>query len=256
MRTRLLHTVGLGLLALTFPLAHAEWLGPGEYPIRGKYVGTLPCTDCAGIWTEINLADGGNDTGEGYGAFVITERFSGGAHGGDTTTTHGTWLTTKRSTGMSQTGTLELRGEKRDGETPMIWHFYCDHGRSLRLLDARGDEFARSKKSTLQRVIPPPRPEFGPLTEMDNGAVLSARVGDVFEVALPAASLSDSRSAWTMKQPVSNCVVLISVAGTGADNAFSTVFRLRAAAQGSIRVEFPNARNSMRIVAFTFDVRR
>ena len=83
-----------------FPLqpARAYLVPPGEYPIYGTYRGVLPCADCVGTWTELILVDLGTnpfEPGQGSGTFTMTERFTGGVHGGASVSTHGKWSTIK-----------------------------------------------------------------------------------------------------------------------------------------------------------------
>lgn len=118
--------------------ARAYLQPPGEYPMGGTYRGVLPCTDCVGVWTEVILVDLGTDPfepGQGSGTFTMTERFTGGTHGGASIKTHGKWLTLHPD-GFGA-GTIELRVEGQDGKPLTRRRFYCDHGRSLRLLDSK-----------------------------------------------------------------------------------------------------------------------
>jgi len=224
--------------------------------MEGKYIGVLLCADCAGVWTEVTLEDSGADWGEGSGTFVMTERFTGGAHGAANITTRGKWSTLNWVKNENYTGTIELRGGESDGHTRTPRHFYCDHGRSLRPLDDNQGGQSWLSPAELERVIPPPRPLFGPVTEAQRDAILQGQIGDVFEIALPASSLQDSRSAWKMKPSASPVVALELTHGRGAQNVFTTVFQLKAAAPGKVRVEFQNSQNPERTVTFTFQVTR
>jgi len=246
----------IALIFFASNFAHASALPPGQYGMRGKYIGVLLCGDCAGVWTEVTLEDPGGNWGAGSGTFVMTERFTGGSHGAANLTTRGKWTTVDWVKNESYTGTIELRGDDLDGRTPPPRYFHCDHGRSLRLLDSNRDDLNSLKPIQLQRVIPPPQPIFGPVTEAQHNAILQGQIGDVFEVALPAASLKDSSSAWTMKQPASGTIALESSSGSGAQNIFAEIFRVKATGPGKIRVEFQSALNPQRTVAFTFEIAR
>ncbi len=124
----------------------------------------------------------------------------------------------------------------------------------LKLLDAVGNPIA-SLNDTLQRVVPPPRPEFGPLTEAESHAIVMGQIGDEFEIALPARP-SDTLTAWTMVPPTSQNMTLETMYGgtlftlTGE---FS-FFILKAAAPGRTTVEFRSLKNPVRTVPFSFDI--
>ena len=61
-------------------MAGASILPVGEFGMDGRYLGSVLCQDCAGIWTEITLVDVG--PGSGNGTFVMIGRFTGRVHGG------------------------------------------------------------------------------------------------------------------------------------------------------------------------------
>lgn len=103
---------------LPFQPARAYLVPPGEYPIYGTYRGVLPCADCVGVWTEVILVDLGTnpfEAGQGSGTFTMTQRFTGGVHGGATITTHGKWSTIQPD--EFGAGTLELRGRGAGRQT-------------------------------------------------------------------------------------------------------------------------------------------
>jgi len=50
--------------------AIATLLPLGVYEMRGTYVGMLPCSNCAGIWTKVTLEDPGVNAGQGSGKFT------------------------------------------------------------------------------------------------------------------------------------------------------------------------------------------
>ena len=170
MRMRSNYLVCFALLLLFCHWTYAALFGPGQYPMGGKYVGVLPCAHCAGVWTEVTLIDPGPNLGSGFGTFVMTERFTGGVHGGATVTTRGLWSTVKRDD--NYTGTLELRGERLDGNEAAPRYFYCDHGNSLRMLDSARHELSDKKSAILQRDVPSlsvMQPVPGPVTKAESG---------------------------------------------------------------------------------------
>ncbi len=251
---RTVRTFGLGLALslLTMWYAQATGLRFGDYPMRGEYAGVLLCSDCAGVWTEVTLDDPGVNAGQGSGTYVMTERFTGGIHGGSTVTTRGTWSTVDRDKVDPYTGTLELVGAERNGEVPARRMFFCDHGRSLRLLKMGDLAVAVSERVTLQRVTP--IPPFGPLTEAASHDTAVGRVGDTFEIDLPAPSGGATLTAWTLHKPSSRSVALETVEGSGNGNAFISVFLVKCVAPGNTRLAFRSATDPPRTISFLFHV--
>jgi NlpE N-terminal domain len=242
------------LIFLPFQPAGAYLVTPGEYPIHGTYRGVLPCADCVGVWTEVILVDFGPfEPGQGSGTFTSTERFTGGVHGGASITTHGKWSTIKWD-GFGA-GTIELRIEDRDGKHRAPQRFYCDHGRSLRLLFSKTNEIVFNRQDTLERVIPPPLPQFI-LTDRDNNAPIIGRVGDAFQIDLPT-TLAHENNTWVMKQPVSRSMALEGQLGSGIlpDHATTTFF-LRAIAPGNVRIEFQRVKGPSMMLASSFEITR
>lgn len=214
----------------------------------GHYEGVLPCVDCPGIWTEVTLVDHGPNAGNGSGTFAMTQRFTGGRHGGATITTQGTWSTIEWVKGQEYTGTLKL--EPRDGASTVPRYFYCYHGLMLQPLHIVAPR-------PLERVIPPPRPQFGPLTQATSNTQVAAKVGDLFEVALPATTLMNSMTSWSMIRTKSGNIALNEHYGGsefGLTGVYS-VFVLKATAPGSAIVTFGSTADPARTVTFTFRVR-
>ena len=244
-------TVALWLLAPG--RVDATYSALGDYPMGGTYAGMLPCSDCGGIWVEVTLSDMGPDLGDGKGTFVMTQRFTGGVHGGTIVTTHGSWFGT--FTDPRYTGNIALIYTTPEGTQAPALYFYCDHGRYLRLLPERSPDFGfavqRGGFSMLQRVLP--RPRFGPLTEQDSRGTIFARVGDEFTIVLPAASSDATLTEWTVNQPAQG-VVVEGVYGSGNGTTFSSNFSLRAAKPGRVQLVFRSADHPGRTVTFSFDV--
>jgi hypothetical protein len=110
----------------------------GDYEMRGKYQGVLFCSDCPGVWTEVTLEDSGPNLGIGRGAFVMTERYTGGIHGGETVVTTGQWL--------------ELRAATKNAQPR---YFRCEGGRRLTEANADGTLVTvHMPQNALTRVIP------------------------------------------------------------------------------------------------------
>jgi hypothetical protein len=240
---------------LTFHPARANLVPPGEYRIAGTYRGVLPCADCIGVWAEVILVDLGMnpfEPGQGSGTFTMTERFTGGVHGGASITTRGKWSTIQPD-GFGA-GTLELRVESRDGKLLAPRQFYCDHGRSLRLLDSNPNVVVFNRPDTLERVIPPPRPQFW-VTERENNKPIMGRVGDTFQVDLPTTLQTHSFDAWVMKQPTSQNIALEAQQDSSILPARpTTTFLLKAISPGTVRIEFQRVKGPSMKVSFPFQI--
>jgi hypothetical protein len=240
---------------LTFHPARANLVPPGEYRIAGTYRGVLPCADCIGVWAEVILVDLGMnpfEPGQGSGTFTMTERFTGGVHGGASITTRGKWSTIQPD-GFGA-GTLELRVESRDGKLLAPRQFYCDHGRSLRLLDSNPNVVVFNRPDTLERVIPPPRPQFW-VTERENNKPIMGRVGDTFQVDLPTTLQTHSFDAWVMKQPTSQNIALEAQQDSSILAARpTTTFLLKAISPGTVRIEFQRVKGPSMKVSFPFQI--
>lgn len=243
------------LMFISLQPARAYLVPPGEYPIHGTYRGVLPCADCVGVWTEVILVDLGTnpfEPGQGSGTFTMRQRFTGGSHGGATITTHGKWSTIQPD-GFGA-GTLELRAEERGGKPLAPEHFYCDHGRSLKFLSSKSNQPIFDRPDTLERVIPPARPQFV-VTERNNNVPIIGRVGDTFQVDLPT-TLADVLDTWVMKQAISKSIALEGQSGSSVnDNAIITFF-MRAVAPGTTRIEFQRVKGSPMTVTFPFQITR
>lgn len=243
------------LILLPFQPARAYLVPPGEYPIHGTYRGVLPCADCVGVWTELILVDPGMNpfkSGQGSGTFTMTERFTGGIHAGASFTTHGRWSTIKPD-GLGG-GTIELRVEASDSKSPATRRFYCDHGRSLRLLFAKPNEIVFNRQDTLERVIPPPLPQFI-LTDRDSNALIVARIGDAFQIDLPTTLETHASDAWVMKQPASGSMALTTqVDSSVLPDRPTTTFLLKAVAPGIVHIEFQRVKGPPMMVTFPFEI--
>jgi hypothetical protein len=245
--------VCLLLLLSSLCAANASILPAGEYGMEGRYLGSVLCQDCAGIWTEITLIDTGPDWGSGNGTFVMIERFTGGVHGGATVLSQGDWSAVDWVKGADYTGTIELRPEKNGGSSATPRYLFCDHGRSLRILNRDKSSISTLRPVKLERFIPAPEPHFL-MTDADAGTTVYARVGDTIILALPVASMATYRTAWTMKGPAAQCVTIYSITGSGNGNAFSSDFTLKAAAPGKVHLEFQSAAQPSRSIGYEFEV--
>lgn len=253
MKLRPIQFVCLIVLFSSLRMAGASVLPNGEYGMDGFYVGSVLCQDCSGIWTEITLVDAGPDWVSGSGTFVLIERYTGGVHGGNTVISRGDWRTVEWVKGGDYTGTMELRPEKKDGNSATPSYLFCDRGRSLQILNQARSRISADKPITLPRVIPRPEPRFL-VSDADSGLTLRARVGDGFELALPVASLATYRTAWTMKPPAAQCMTIHTITGSGNGNAFKSDFTLKAAAPGKVHLEFQSDEQPSRSLAYTFEV--
>jgi hypothetical protein len=243
----------LVVLLSSLRVAGASVLPNGEFGMGGRYIGSVLCQDCAGVWTEITLVDFGPDWGSGSGSFVLIERFTGGVHGGAVVLSQGDWSTVDWIKGGNYSGTIELRPDHHDGASAAPRYFFCDHGRSLRILNQDRSSISANKPVELMRVIAQPEPRFL-VTVADSGTALHARVGDTFTVALPVASLAAYRTAWTMKPPAAQCMTIYTITGSGNGSAFTSNFELKASAPGKVNLEFQSVEQPSRSVAFKFEV--
>jgi hypothetical protein len=131
-------------------------------------------------------------------------------------------------------------------------YFYCIEGLLLQPLDENRQALPTSDE--LHRVIPLPRPEFGPLTEAESSAAIVAQVGDRFDVTLPAASLADTIDSWSMVTPMPPGIVLDEKYGGsvfGLTGSYS-IFVLKAVQPGAASVTFRNVKNPAQTVIFSF----
>lgn len=248
--------IACAIFALLCPCARAAALPAGEYPMDGHYEGVLPCSDCPGVWAEVTLVDNGPNLGNGSGTFVITQRFTGGKRGAATITTRGTWTTVDWVKDQDYTGTLELQPYPRDLPSAAPRYFYCDHGRTLEPLNDQRQPIAIP--IGLQRVIPPPRREFGPLTEAASKMQVVGQVGDLFDVVLPAPpnDLMTSWSSWQMAKTTSASMALKENYGGsvfGLSGLYS-IFVLKAAAPGKASVTFRSTKHPAQTATFSFRV--
>ncbi|HEY1976890.1 MAG TPA: copper resistance protein NlpE N-terminal domain-containing protein [Candidatus Baltobacteraceae bacterium] len=237
--------------ALSFGMSQTTvraYLVPGgDFPVDGKYAGVLVCADCAGVWTEVTLVDP-SAGGLGSGTFVMTERFTGGVHRGDSITTHGAWSIKFEKEPFS--GKMQLRPESSHGKQLATRYFFCEGGRELDMLDARGLAVSATQ-GTLQRIVPPPRPDFGPIMESDSRSTIFGIVGDTFAVDLPA---SENSWDWTLAKRTSNGVALVYRDGTSLPprTGFFTEFILKAVTSGRVRVAFRSSTDPAKTIWFSF----
>ncbi|HTU71313.1 MAG TPA: copper resistance protein NlpE N-terminal domain-containing protein [Candidatus Baltobacteraceae bacterium] len=242
-------SIACAILVLLRFSAGAAALPFGYYPLRGQYTGVLPCSDCPGVWTELTLVDPGPDLGLGRGTFVMTERFTGGRHGGAVVATQGTWSTLER---LSLAGTLELQSASWTAPR----YFSYVGGLSLEPLDDRRQPISGvSMLHHLRRVIPPTRMEFGPLLAATSGTTVVARVGDRFDVALATSGPSDSPDSWSIARTTSPSVTLDQKYGSSLAGLTGTysIFVLKAIEPGAASVTFRNRKGSQ-TVTFSFRV--
>lgn len=237
------------IVSLAIPeSALASGVPDGDYEMRGTYVGVLLCADCPGVWTELKLVDNGPNTGSGSGTFELHERYTGGVHGGREIVTGGTWTTLKFVD--FSTGTIKLAADS--GQKPKTRYFFCDHGRSLRMLDPSGHEVQtpRQDQIVLQRVIPLPRREFGPLTEDQQNATSFGRVGDCFAIMLPSTQ-RDWQTKWHLA-PTRTMQERTRFGGSSWQPGMFTFFILQAVAPGTEVLQFTNTDGAT--VRFSFEI--
>jgi hypothetical protein len=135
--------------------ATATVLPFGVFSMRGTYAGTLPCSDCAGVWTEVILEDPGTNAGRGSGDFKMIERFTGGAGGETTIVSRGMWFVVNhRTDGYYQdSGTIELVPKRPDGTLANPRFFLCVLGQKLETLNSAMQPVTSDGPHALYRVL-------------------------------------------------------------------------------------------------------
>lgn len=128
-------------------------------------------------------------------------------------------------------GTIELRVEGHDAKPVTPRRFYCDHGRSIRLLFSGPNVVVFNRPDTLERVISPPRPQFW-VTDRENNATIVARVGDTFQIDLPSTLKTHPIDEWVMRKSSSQSMSLEALRGnTILPDRATTSFFLEAIAR-------------------------
>ena len=233
-------------------VVRATAMRPGDYEIRGTYEGVLFCLDCVGVWTQLTLEDSGPNIGIGRGTFVMSERFSGGVHKGETILTTGSW----RAISLDDWGTsglLELRGTTSSAPR----YFQCEGGRDLITAKADGTADYRGphqiEQSRLTRVMPPARPVFASLGEDDAERIVYGRVGDRFSIHL-------SLKRGNTSPPDASTFALADVRQVPAAPAVLDVYGreafvdIIAANPGTATLRFENRAKPRRLLSFHFQI--
>ncbi len=149
--------------------------------VAGRYVGTLPCADCAGVRTDLTLLPGAGSEG---GAYTVRETRVGarsvGVGAGATSQRAGDWsvqadaVRTLVRVGPDRTG---VHGER---------HFVRASEQVLRLLDGQRRELPTELPRSLVRVPGDIDPAALVLTAGDNGSLVDTGVGSTLVVMLAA----------------------------------------------------------------------
>jgi len=113
-------------------------------PLVGRFAGTLPCADCAGIQTELTLAS----DWDGRALFRLRETYVGGPYDGRTVETDGVW-TTQRGTPADRAAIVY---QLAFTDPPHTRAFVVIDERSIRLLDADLRPLPSAVPSSLTRI--------------------------------------------------------------------------------------------------------
>lgn len=135
--------------------AIATLLPLGVYEMRGTYVGMLPCSNCAGIWTKVTLEDPGVNAGQVSGKFTMLQSFTGGALRRKTVVIRGRWFVVNHRTdgGYQESGAIELLPEQPDGTPSSPRFFKCVLGQKLEALDRAKQPITNARPHTLYRNV-------------------------------------------------------------------------------------------------------
>ncbi len=241
--------------AIPMVVARATLIRDGDYEMRGKYQGVLFCSDCPGIWTQVTLEDNGPDLGVGHGTFVMTQRYSGGIHRGETVVTTGTWSAISRDEYMTS-GLLRLLPARRDAKPR---YFRCEGGRRLSETNGGGMPLTTHlEQSMLMRVIPPETPAFAPLTQAEANRTIYGRVGDRFSIDLTPKPIA---GATPNPQPDFSIFALVTVTQLPTIPAALDVYGqdafvdIVAANPGTAKLTFRSRSTPTRLVSFEFEIR-
>jgi len=77
-------------------------------PLVGRFAGTLPCADCAGIDTELTLAA----DWDGHYLYHLKETFVGARDGGRTVETEGSWTTLRAGASQPDATVYQLNPDR------------------------------------------------------------------------------------------------------------------------------------------------
>lgn len=179
-------------LALTLGLAGCAVMpgAPSSTAIgaaAGRYVGTLPCTDCAGIRTDLVLQA---PTSGSVGTYDMRETWVGARQPGVGKRHGGQWTLQADAAG-------EVLRVVATGLPPGERYFVRVGDQVLRLLDAQRRELPAQWPRSLVRVPDDVDPQALVLTAGDNGSLVDAAVGGSLVVMLAA-----NRSAGYRWQPL------------------------------------------------------
>lgn len=174
----LLMVVWLSGCAALPPRAQVEG---GAQAVAGRYVGTLPCSDCAGVRTDLTLLPG---AGNEAGTYTVRETRVGarsvGVGAGATSERSGDWAVQAEAQ-----RTLVRVGPDRSG-AQRERHFVRSGEQVLRLLDAQRRELPTELPRSLVRVPDDIDAAALVLTAGDNGSLVDAGVGSTLVVMLAA----------------------------------------------------------------------
>ncbi|MCW7538660.1 copper resistance protein NlpE N-terminal domain-containing protein [Aquabacterium sp. A7-Y] len=215
---------------------------PGAVPVA-RYVGTLPCTDCAGVRTDLLLYTTAAGTPGGYS---LRQTFLGGADPKKRTdTVSGSWMQASGTAEDAQASVIHL-----DPTVPERMRAFRQDGiQVLRALSPEGRELPAHLPRSLVRVPAGVPPASLVLTYADRGSDAEVKAGD--QVVLLLASQPSSGYRWAalpdrlgaMKaQGEAQHVSELTPDAPGLD-----MFRFTAAGSGTqvLRVEYRSATDPM-----------
>ncbi|MEO6913162.1 MAG: copper resistance protein NlpE N-terminal domain-containing protein [Candidatus Baltobacteraceae bacterium] len=134
----------------------------GVFMMDGTYVGTMPCSACTGVWTEITLEfSEGVNGGKGSGDFKMIERRIG-SNAGQTVVSTGTWFVVSHRTDgyYQESGVIELLSRLDDGKLSSPRFFMCVLGQKLQAVGNEMRPVSNDGTQSLFRVCCPVAPLF------------------------------------------------------------------------------------------------
>ncbi|WKB52380.1 copper resistance protein NlpE N-terminal domain-containing protein [Eleftheria terrae] len=217
------------------PIGHTA--PDGATPVA-RYVGTLPCTDCAGVRTDLQLYANAAGLPARYS---LNQTFLAGKEGNRRTNTTGNWLAARGSSDDAQAQLLHI-----DPDHPERARIFQQQSpQVLRALGSDGNEMPASVPRSLVRVPDGVPPSALVLTYADRGSDAEVKPGQ--QVVLLLASQPSSGYHWAAKAEGLAAMAPqgepVHVADPTPNGAGLDMFRFKAAGSGTqvLRLEYRSA---------------
>jgi len=159
-------------------------------PLLGRFIGVLPCADCAGIHTELRLyaeQPSGRPT-----RYEVTETYLATRDGDRTVQRTGRWTIMRGSTSDPDATIYQLDYDRPDTRR----NFLRVGDSELRLLDRDQREIASTAPHSLHRVPNEPSMDTVTLAESDSGRVVQVARGQTVVIRLNSNRSTGYR--WTL----------------------------------------------------------